>query len=36
VYPEVRGSMLTMKKFQNKRIEHDQKKAEAEAKWKHK
>ena len=36
VYVEVRESMLQMKRFHNKRREHDQKKAEMEAKWKHK
>jgi hypothetical protein len=32
-YPEVRRSMLRMKGFQQKRIDHDRKKEEAEAKW---
>jgi hypothetical protein len=35
-YPEIRNSMLKIKQFEMKRKEHDQKKAEAETKWKHK
>lgn len=34
IYPEIRGSMLQMKRLQNRRIERDRAKAEAEAKWK--